>query len=146
MSEPLPRLYDAVIAKHLAEYRQTPFISGPRQVGKTTTARHLSGSYLDWDNPAHRKLFMAGPEAVAAHVGLHNLNDQLPLIAIDEIHKFGRWNNWLKGFFDIYADRCRVIVTGSSRLDVYQRGGDSLMVRYFHYPQKRTSPLVERAK
>ncbi|HEV8176132.1 MAG TPA: AAA family ATPase, partial [Gemmatimonadales bacterium] len=124
MSKPLPRLYDALIAKHLAGYRQMAFISGPRQVGKTTTARHLSGSYLDWDNPAHRKLIAAGPDAVATHVGLDHLSDKLPVIAIDEIHKFGRWKNWLKGFFDIYADRCRVIVTGSSRLDVYRRGGD----------------------
>ncbi len=133
MSTSLPRLYDALIAKHLAEYRQMAFISGPRQVGKTTTARHLSGSYLDWDNPAHRKLIASGPDAVATHVGLDQLSDRLPIIAIDEIHKFGRWKNWLKGFFDIYADRCRVIVTGSSRLDVYRRGGDSLMGRYFHY-------------
>ena len=36
MSTPLPRLYDALIAKHLADYRQMAFISGPRQVGKMT--------------------------------------------------------------------------------------------------------------
>jgi predicted AAA+ superfamily ATPase len=133
MSTPFPRLYDALIAKHLAEYRQMAFISGPRQVGKTTTAKHLAATYLDWDNPTHRKLLTAGPEAVAAAVGLNDLASTPPVLAIDEIHKFGRWKNWLKGFFDIYADRCRVIVTGSSRLDVYRRGGDSLMGRYFHY-------------
>jgi uncharacterized protein len=133
MSTALPRFYDALIAKHLAAYRQMAFISGPRQVGKTTTARHLSSSYLDWDNPAHRRLIAAGAEVVAAHVGLDRLHDRLPVLALDEIHKYGRWKNWLKGFFDIYADQCRVMVTGSSRLDVYRRGGDSLMGRYFHY-------------
>jgi predicted AAA+ superfamily ATPase len=133
MSAPLPRLYDALIAQHLTKYRQMAFISGPRQVGKTTTSRHLSGSYLNWDNTAHQKLIAAGPDAVAAHVGLDRLSDTLPVMAIDEIHKFGRWKNWLKGFFDTYADRSRVIVTGSSRLDVYRRGGDSLMGRYFLY-------------
>jgi predicted AAA+ superfamily ATPase len=133
MAKPVPQLYDALIVKHLVGYRQMAFISGPRQVGKTTTARHLSSSYLDWDNPAHRKLIAAGPDAVATHVGLNNLVEQVPVLAIDEIHTFGRWKNWLKGFFDVYADRCRVIETGSSRLDVYGPGGDSLMGRYFHY-------------
>ena len=74
-SKPLPRLYDALIAKHLAGYRQMVFISGPRQVGKTTTAKHLSGSYLDWDNPAHRKLIATGPDAVATHTGLDQLSE-----------------------------------------------------------------------
>jgi predicted AAA+ superfamily ATPase len=90
-------------------------------------------NYLDWDNPAHRKLIVAGAEAVAAHIGLDRLHEKLPVIALDEIHKFSRSENWLKGFFDIYADKCRIIVIGSSRLDVYRRGGDSLMGRYFHY-------------
>ncbi len=130
---PVPRLYDALLARHLATYRQMAFISGPRQVGKTTTARLLAGNYLDWVNPAHRRLISTGPEAVAAHAGLDRLSEKPPVIAIDEIHKYGRWKNWLKGFFDLYADRSRLVVTGSSRLDVYRRGGDSLMGRYFHY-------------
>lgn len=52
---------------------------------------------------------------------------------LDELCKFGRWKQFLKGFFDTYGDRVRVVVTGSSRLDVYRRGGDSLMGRYFLY-------------
>jgi predicted AAA+ superfamily ATPase len=138
MATALPRLYDALIARHLAQYRQMAFISGPRQVGKTTTAKHLAATYLDWDNPTHRRAIAAGPEAVAAAAGLDTLATAPPVLAIDEIHKFGRWKTWLKGFFDLYADRCRVIVTGSSRLDVYRRGGDSLMGRYFPY---RMHPL-----
>ena len=133
MNAPLLRFYDALIRRHLATYRQMAFISGPRQVGKTTTARHLAGHYLDWDNPAHRKTIAAGPDAVATYSGVSNLSEKSPILAIDEIHKFGRWKNWLKGYFDVYADQSRVIVTGSSRLDVYRRGGDSLMGRYFHY-------------
>ena len=51
----------------------------------------------------------------------------------DVLHPVGllRPNPW--GFFDVYGDRVRVIVTGSSRLEVYRRGGDSLMGRYFLY-------------
>lgn len=133
MAPAVPRICDALIASHLAKYRQMAFISGPRQVGKTTTARRLCDQYLDWDNPTHRRLISSGPEAVAAQAGLMELRKKRPVIAIDEIHKYGRWKNWLKGFFDLYADQSRIIVTGSSRLNVYRRGGDSLMGRYFHY-------------
>lgn len=55
------------------------------------------------------------------------------MLAFDELHKFPRWKNFLKGFFDTYVNQCRIIVTGSARLDVYRRGGDSLMGRYFPY-------------
>jgi hypothetical protein len=103
MNAPLLRFYDALVRRHLANYRQMAFISGPRQVGKTTTARHLAGHYLDWDNPAHRKTIAAGPDAVATYSGVSNLSEKSPILAIDEIHKFGRWKNWLKGYFDVYA-------------------------------------------
>ena len=56
-----------------------------------------------------------------------------PVILLDELHKFPRWRQFLKGFFDARADETRIVVTGSSRLDVYRRGGDSLMGRYFFY-------------
>jgi predicted AAA+ superfamily ATPase len=39
----------------------------------------------------------------------------------------------LKGFFDSYGDRVHLIVTGSSRIDVFRRGSDSMMGRYFLY-------------
>ena len=63
---------------------------------------------------------------------------RLPTVAFDEIHKYARWKQFLKGFFDEYEDRCRVIATGSARMDVYKRGGDSMMGRYFPY---RVHPL-----
>jgi predicted AAA+ superfamily ATPase len=50
----------------------------------------------------------------------------------DEIHKFPRWKNWLKGIYDVSSEEHAFLVTGSARLDVYRRGGDSLMGRY-HY-------------
>jgi len=133
MTSPLPRLYDLIAARHLNEYRQMLFLSGPRQVGKTTAARQIADHYLNWDNPAHRKLITEGPDAVANALKINSLHEKLPVVTFDEIHKHGRWKNWLKGFFDMQAEHCRVVVTGSSRLDVFRRGGDSLMGRYFHY-------------
>ena len=127
------RIYDAMLAEHLATQRHMAFVSGPRQVGKTTTCRGLSTVYLNWDNSDHRRVIVRGPAAVAEQLGLDRLGETVPVAMFDELHKFRRWKAFLKGSFDTYADRARVLVTGSSRMDVYRRGGDSLMGRYFLY-------------
>ena len=80
-----------------------------------------------------RSVILAGPAATAQRLALERLRSRPPVTLIDEIHKFARWKAFLKGFFDTYGERCRLIVTGSSRLDVYRRGGDSLMGRYLLY-------------
>ena len=101
--------------------RKMVFLSGPRQVGKTTLARSLlptKQGYLNWDIAEHR-------EAI--------LRRQFPpskLWVFDEIHKYRPWRNWLKGVWDGRTPNQRVLVTGSARLDLYRRGGDSLQGRY----------------
>jgi len=128
-----PRLYTAMLREHLQAHRQMAFVSGPRQVGKTTACRAAADVYLSWDNADHRRVILRGPAAVAAEAGLDRLTAAPPVIVLDELHKYAKWKALLKGFFDTYGSRARVIVTGSSRLDVYRRGGDSLMGRYFLY-------------
>ena len=127
------RLYDALLSEHLATNRQMAFVSGPRQVGKTTTCRRHADSYRNWDNVDDRELLLAGPGILAEAVGADRLSETLPVALFDELHKFASWKPFLKGLYDTYRDRLRIIVTGSSRLDVYRRGGDSLMGRYFSY-------------
>jgi len=114
------------------------FLSGPRQAGKTTVslmAREFTNlfSYLNWDNLDHRKIILEGVRAVGDHAGLNQLTDEIPIVVFDEIHKYGKWKTFLKGFFDTYKKKVKIIVTGSSRLDIYKKGGDSLMGRYFPY-------------
>ncbi len=127
------RFYDSLLSEHLSSQRQMAFISGPRQVGKTTTCRNLVEQYLNWDNTDNRALIVKGPGAVAEKIGLNILNQSKPVVLFDELHKFARWKQFLKGFFDTYANDVNILVTGSSRMDVYRRGGDSLMGRYFLY-------------
>ncbi len=55
------------------------------------------------------------------------------MVVFDELHKYAKWKKFLKGFFDTYETRVKIAVTGSSRLDLYRRGSDSLMGRYFLY-------------
>ncbi len=131
--ETAPRLYDAVLAEHLANHRQMAFVSGPRQVGKTTTCRRHADEYRNWDNLDDRELMLSGPAELARRLGANRLSGEIPVALFDELHKFPRWKTFVKGVYDTYGDRLRIVVTGSSRLDVYRRGGDSLMGRYFSY-------------
>lgn len=133
MPEPRARLYDTLLKAHLSRDRQMAFVSGPRQVGKTTTCRREGTDYLNWDNADDRRVFLRGPAAVAERLGADQLRPTPPIAVFDELHKHARWKSFLKGFFDVYGESVRVIVTGSSRLDVFRRGGDSLMGRYFLY-------------
>ena len=128
-----PRFYDALLRDHLARHRQMALVSGPRQVGKTTACRAVADAYLNWDNVDERRLLLKGPAAIATAVGLDRLRARPPVAVIDELHKHSKWKGLLKGLFDTYGDRAKWIVTGSSRLDVFRRGGDSLMGRYLLY-------------
>lgn len=100
---------------------------------KTTVCRSIGEAYLNWDNTDDRRRLLRGPAALAEALPLDRLRAR-PLVAVlDELHKYTKWKVLLKGCFDTHGDRVRLIVTGSSRLDVFRRGGDSLMGRYWLY-------------
>ena len=139
----MKRCYDPVIRDHFARNRQMLFLHGPRQVGKTTTARanaqDLGDSlYVNFDNLDDRRILLAGPGAIAEALAIDRLREVLPVCVLDEIHKFSTWKTLLKGLFDTYGDRMRILVTGSARLGVFGAGGDSLMGRYLNH---RMHPL-----
>jgi len=104
------------------------FVGGPRQVGKTTLCRDLVGisfknpAYFNWDNRADRKAIMAATWPGDAE-----------LLIFDEIHKYKKWKRLIKGEYDRYKEKFKFLVTGSARLDIYRRGGDSLQGRYHYY-------------
>lgn len=131
--KPARRLYDSLLQEHLARHRQMAFVTGPRQVGKTTTCQRHAEAYINWDNLDDRVEILGGPKRLIERLGLEKLRKTVPTALFDELHKYPRWKEFLKGFFDTYADRVHLLVTGSSRMDTYRRGGESLMGRYFHY-------------
>ena len=103
------------------------FVGGPRQVGKTTLAKTIlaesypEGRYFNWDYDEDRR-----------DIVRKRWPDEDTLLVFDELHKYPRWKSWLKGIYDVSHQQHSFLVTGSARLDVYRRGGDSLMGRY-HY-------------
>ena len=47
--------------------------------------------------------------------------------------KTGNGNLKIKGLYDTYSDKLSILVTGSSKLDIYRKGSDSLLGRYIPY-------------
>ena len=84
---PRLRLYDRVLQDHFARHRQMAFVSGPRQVGKTTTCRMEGTDYLNWDNGDDRRVILLGPAAVAERIHLERLQTPSPIVVFDELHK-----------------------------------------------------------
>jgi uncharacterized protein len=76
------RLYDAVLQDHFARHRQMALVSGPRQVGKTTTCRMEGTDYLNWDNEDDRRVILRGPAAVAERIHLERLNAPSPIVVL----------------------------------------------------------------
>lgn len=112
-------------------------LSGPRQCGKTTVVRAIcqgeQGLYLNWDAPGDRRQIQRMAFDLAA-----------PVWVFDELHKFHRWRAFLKGLHDTHHPHHRILVTGSARLDLYGRGGDSLQGRYFaHHLHPLTASEVD---
>ena len=103
------------------------FMGGPRQVGKTTLALLLGERFdaptcLNWDNRSHRQALLR-----------EQWKPETDLLVFDELHKYDRWKSLVKGIWDTRQHNERIIVTGSSRLDLFRRGGDSLLGRYHYY-------------
>ena len=104
------------------------FIGGPRQVGKTTLAQELVSNhfqhsgYYNWDNRQDRRKIMQS-----------NWPGDAELIILDEIHKYKKWKSLVKGEYDKLKDKYSFLITGSARLDLYRKGGDSMLGRYHYY-------------
>lgn len=121
-------LYNPII-KDAFPKNKIIFLSGPRQVGKTTLAKTMLASprnYFTYDDEQFRRAWVKNPTAAISERG------KGPVI-LDEIHKDRTWKRKLKGIYDTDPGSGPFVVTGSARLDLYRRGSDSLMGRYLPY-------------
>ena len=100
------------------------FLTGPRQVGKTTMNHRLlerlgGGQYFNYDVFEDRRVIESGAWDRRAR-----------MLVFDETHKMPGWKNWLKGVHDgKFADQ-KLLITGSARLDTFRKSGDSLAGRF----------------
>ncbi|MFI4956058.1 MAG: ATP-binding protein [Gammaproteobacteria bacterium] len=119
----MKRPLEAQIIKDLA--KKMVFLVGPRQAGKTWLAKKVSqhykrSVYLNYDNVQDKKM-----------IKKQNWLPSTDLLILDELHKMRGWKNYLKGLYDTKPEGMHILVTGSARLDVFHRMGDSLAGRFF---------------
>lgn len=134
----IPRMVEEYAFDETLTGRHMVFLAGPRQVGKTLLAKNWLGKkksstlYFNWDDPSTRRAYLADSrffESPARSLGISD-----PWVVFDEIHKRSRWRDILKGAYDLFGREFRFLITGSARLDLFRRSGDSLVGRYnlFH--------------
>lgn len=117
--------------------RQMRFISGPRQIGKTTLSKKflhqqkLDKLYFNWDLRAVRDQYLRDPYFFETDIYDARKHGKPVWVCLDEIHKMPKWKNILKDYFDKFEDTVRFIVTGSARLEWFRKSGDALTGRYF---------------
>ena len=108
------------------------FLTGPRQVGKTYLAQEIAKGfqksvYLNYDYFEDRDIIKNAGWLLDTQ-----------LLILDELHKMEGWKNYLKGVYDTKPGNLKIIVTGSARLDMLRRSGDSMAGRFFTH---RLNPL-----
>jgi hypothetical protein len=121
--------------KELSYDKAMIFLAGPRQSGKTTLTKIIAASfsnslYWNWDIVNNRTHLLQDPGFFSHLVRKDN---SVPLIIFDELHKYKDWKNYLKGVYDEFSDEFKFLISGSGRLDIYQKGGDSLAGRVLSF-------------
>ena len=122
--------------QELSASKEMIFLSGPRQSGKTTLAEKAIGStfknvsYFNYDFIESKRILREDPYFFEK---IDRKDASLPLVIFDEIHKHDKWKNYLKGVYDKFYDQYCFLVSGSGRLDTFQKSGDSLAGRYFMF-------------
>lgn len=124
------RRLERFIGEHLARIPAVVLL-GPRQVGKTTLARHIvderpnQAIYLDLERPADRRRLDDADAYLRAHAG--------KLVVIDEIHRAPALFETLRGIID---ERRRAgeraghfLLLGSASIDLMKQSSESLAGR-----------------
>ena len=119
----MKRIQTSRIIKDLA--KKMVFLAGPRQVGKTFMSKQVATAdkqplYLNYDSLEDRVI-----------INTQAWLEKIDLLILDELHKMPDWKNFLKGVYDTKPLHLHILVTGSARLDIFDKLGDSLAGRYY---------------
>jgi predicted AAA+ superfamily ATPase len=112
-------------------------IVGPRQVGKTTAAEEVAAR-LGWPGVFESADFAPppGPEWIETHwARARALSGESVLLVLDEIQKVRGWSETVKRLWDeerrLRSRGLRVLLLGSSALQLHQGTSESLAGRFF---------------
>ncbi|MFO8061862.1 MAG: AAA family ATPase [bacterium] len=121
--------------------RKMVFISGPRQAGKTTLAKSIAKNYsntLYYNYDTEPEKIILEPNFFE---NINRIDDTIPLVILDEIHKYKNWKSYLKGKFDKFGSDYQFILTGSGRMEMFNKRDDALTGRFV---SMRLFPLTLR--
>jgi hypothetical protein len=126
-------------------------LTGLRRVGKTTLMMKIVEDALREGLKPNRIVYFSFDEfrdveirdLVKAYEELMNANlrDGGFLFLFDEIQKLGDWADRLKGFYDGFKDRVKIVISGSESLFLRKKSRETLAGRIFEF---KVEPLTFR--
>ena len=134
------KYYPRILENSIQEYLNSPeaiFILGARQVGKTSLMKHIMKKianervlYLDLENPSNLSIFNKGVDEFLNYLNFQELSKiELNYIFIDEIQYAPDFSSLIKYLVDNYSDRYKLILSGSSSLQIRKKFKESLVGR-----------------
>jgi len=128
--------YPRKIEKNIESWlknKETILIKGPRQSGKTTLLLHLKekygGNYVTFEDDEMLISFEKNPKEFAKRYIINEKN----LLFIDEAQYCKEAGKKIKLIFDLYADKLKILVTGSGSFDIKVQIGKYLVGRAIYF-------------
>ncbi len=136
-----PRWLEKEILRYLAE-KEALIILGARQVGKTSLMLRMKSKiekevpcfYFDLEKPQDLERVEAGCEEFLQYLEIRGANKKRRnVVFIDEIHYLSEPAKFIKLMVDHYSSRIKLVVSGSSSLEMKRKFKESMVGRKFSF-------------
>jgi len=134
-----PRLLEREILRYLPE-KEALIILGARQVGKTSLMLRIKSKiekkvpcfYFDLEKPQDLEKVELGYEEFLQYLEIRGASrEKRNVIFIDEIHYLSDPAKFIKLMVDHYSSRIKLVVSGSSSLEIKRKFKESMVGRKF---------------
>jgi len=136
-----PRILEKEILRYLPE-KEALIILGARQVGKTSLMLRIKSKiekevpcfYFDLEKPQDLEKVEAGCEELLQFLEIQGASrKKRNVVFIDEVHYLSDPAKFIKLMVDHYSSRVKLIVSGSSNLEIKKKFKESMMGRKFTF-------------
>ena len=136
-----PRLLEREILRYLPE-KEALIILGARQIGKTSLMlrmkskieKEVSCFYFDLEKPQDLERVEAGCEEFLQYLEIRGASKKKRnVVFIDEIHYLSEPAKFIKLMVDHYSSRIKLVVSGSSSLEIKRKFKESTVGRKFSF-------------